>query len=211
MTAPTRKRTGRTTDTHAKIIAAAAEMLAEFGYSATSLDQVAERAGLTKGTIYYHFDSKEDLYWSVVFPTVELTVTNARAICEREQDPMVALHAIFAASTQRVRDPRQKYMYYQEMLPLRPDMREAIRSREREYEAIVASLIRRGQEQGTIVDGDPKVMSLIAIGTVARTARWYNADGGVPPEEFSTTLLRAILRGIARDEGSLPVALMVGR
>lgn len=95
-------------------------------------------------------------------------------------------------------------MYYQEMLPLRPDLREAIRVREREYEAIVASLIRSGQEQGRLVDGDPKVMALIAIGTVARTARWYDVMGEVPPDEFSRILLHAILRGMLRDGVSLP-------
>jgi AcrR family transcriptional regulator len=204
VTIPTPKRTSRTTDTRAKIVSAAAELLAEVGYTATSLDEVAERAGLTKGTIYYHFDSKEDLYWSVVFPEVEATIESAKGIAERESDPLRALHRIFHASTRRVRDPRQKYMYYQEMLPLRPDMREAIRAREREYEAIVTQLIRKGQERGELVRGNPKVMALIAIGTVARTARWYDARGEVPGEEFSRTLLRAILRGLLRDGAALP-------
>lgn len=49
------------TDTHERIIAAAAKLFYNEGVRAVSVDAVAERADVTKRTLYYHFDSKDEL------------------------------------------------------------------------------------------------------------------------------------------------------
>ena len=53
-----RKRGG---DTRARIQQVALELFAEQGYEATSLREIAERLGVTKAALYYHFKSKEDI------------------------------------------------------------------------------------------------------------------------------------------------------
>ncbi len=49
-------------DTKTKIIESAEKTFARYGYEGTTLDQVAENAGLTKGAVYWHFSSKSDLF-----------------------------------------------------------------------------------------------------------------------------------------------------
>lgn len=53
-------------DTRERILAAATELFARFGFTKTSLDEIARGAGLAKGTIYYYFPSKEDLFLSAI-------------------------------------------------------------------------------------------------------------------------------------------------
>ena len=53
-----------------EIVAAALEAFAEHGYAAARLDDVARRAGVTKGTIYLYFKNKEDLFQAVIRETV---------------------------------------------------------------------------------------------------------------------------------------------
>jgi AcrR family transcriptional regulator len=48
-------------DTRARIQQVALELFAEQGYEATSLREIAERLGVTKAALYYHFKSKEDI------------------------------------------------------------------------------------------------------------------------------------------------------
>jgi AcrR family transcriptional regulator len=50
----------------AQILDAAAEVFAERGYEATSIDEVAEAAGISKPVIYDHFDSKKDLHIALI-------------------------------------------------------------------------------------------------------------------------------------------------
>ncbi|HSZ39997.1 MAG TPA: TetR/AcrR family transcriptional regulator [Trebonia sp.] len=53
--------TARRGDTRARIQQVALELFAEQGYERTSLREVAERLGVTKAALYYHFKSKEDI------------------------------------------------------------------------------------------------------------------------------------------------------
>ncbi|MGA2165040.1 MAG: TetR/AcrR family transcriptional regulator [Solirubrobacteraceae bacterium] len=66
----------RTQTTVAGLLGAARDLFARDGYAATSLDEVVARAGLTKGAIYHHFASKQDLF---------------RAVYEQELQRMIAL------------------------------------------------------------------------------------------------------------------------
>jgi AcrR family transcriptional regulator len=50
----------------AELLAAALELFTERGYAATRLDDVAKRAGVSKGTVYLYFSSKEDLFKAVI-------------------------------------------------------------------------------------------------------------------------------------------------
>jgi len=52
---------GRRGDTRARIQQIALELFAEHGYERTSLREIAERLGVTKAALYYHFKSKEDI------------------------------------------------------------------------------------------------------------------------------------------------------
>jgi AcrR family transcriptional regulator len=53
-------------DTRARIQRVALELFAERGYDGTSLREIAERLGVTKAALYYHFKSKEDIVASLV-------------------------------------------------------------------------------------------------------------------------------------------------
>src|SRR6516165_5426796 len=55
---------GRRGDTRARIQQVALELFAEQGYERTSLREIAERLGVTKAALYYHFKSKEDIVHS---------------------------------------------------------------------------------------------------------------------------------------------------
>lgn len=57
--------------TRTALIEAAADLFAEQGFHATSLEEIAQAAGFTRGAIYKNFDSKEDLLISVLDWTIE--------------------------------------------------------------------------------------------------------------------------------------------
>jgi AcrR family transcriptional regulator len=58
-------------DTRAEIRAVAAELFAQQGFEQTSLREIAERLGITKAALYYHFPSKNELMASLVEPLIE--------------------------------------------------------------------------------------------------------------------------------------------
>jgi AcrR family transcriptional regulator len=64
----------------AEIIAAALELFGERGFEATKLADVARRAGVTKGTLYLYFDSKEALFKAVVRETIVPVIVQGEAL-----------------------------------------------------------------------------------------------------------------------------------
>jgi AcrR family transcriptional regulator len=56
---------GQRSDTREKIRSVALQLFAEHGYDKTSLREIAERLGVTKAALYYHFKSKEDIVASL--------------------------------------------------------------------------------------------------------------------------------------------------
>src|ERR1700678_1656229 len=56
----------RTEETQAKILNAAQEIFSENGFEKTQLEEVAARAGYTRGAIYAHYASKEDLFLALM-------------------------------------------------------------------------------------------------------------------------------------------------
>ena len=63
----------------AEIVAAALEVFGERGFAATKLADVARRAGVTKGTVYLYFDSKEALFKAVVRETIVPVIAQGEA------------------------------------------------------------------------------------------------------------------------------------
>jgi AcrR family transcriptional regulator len=74
----------------AEILAAALECFRERGFTATRLEDVAARAGVTKGTIYLYYPSKEDLFKAVVWGELTPNIERLEAIVE-QPGPTAAL------------------------------------------------------------------------------------------------------------------------
>jgi AcrR family transcriptional regulator len=68
-----------------EILEAAFEEFSRNGYAATTLEQVAERAGVTKGTIYVYFDNKEHLFISMVREFTKATLDTVIGMFERHE------------------------------------------------------------------------------------------------------------------------------
>src|SRR5580700_2430005 len=68
------------------LVAAATEVFAERGYEGASLEEIAERAGFTRGAIYKNFSGKEDLFFTVIERMNELVIDGFRAIAPTSAD-----------------------------------------------------------------------------------------------------------------------------
>jgi AcrR family transcriptional regulator len=65
-----------------EIISAALEVFADRGFAATKLEDVARRAGVTKGTIYLYFENKEALFKALIRQTIVPVIAQGEALAE---------------------------------------------------------------------------------------------------------------------------------
>jgi AcrR family transcriptional regulator len=85
----------RAEDRPREICAAALEVFAEKGFAAAKLDEIARRAGVSKGTLYLYFEDKEQLFRAVVRNTVVPNVENLRAALTQTDLPFADLIRLF--------------------------------------------------------------------------------------------------------------------
>ena len=81
----------------AEIVAAALQLFSDRGFAATRLDDVATVAGVSKGTVYLYFESKEQLFEAVVREAVAPNIARAEALVDGFEGPTPdLLRALFA-------------------------------------------------------------------------------------------------------------------
>ena len=101
-TASRRTQRERSESTIAVLLKAARRLFVEKGYADTTLDQVANAAGLTKGAVYHHFRAKRDLFCAVYEQEQQSLATISFAAYQRKRDPRrgfyEACRAFFEAS-----------------------------------------------------------------------------------------------------------------
>ena len=91
--------------TRRQLLATATELFATQGYEATSIDNVLEAAGVSRGALYHHFPGKEALFEAVLESVEEELAAEVVIAAGAAEEPRLALQAGCLAWLQRLRDP----------------------------------------------------------------------------------------------------------
>jgi AcrR family transcriptional regulator len=92
-------RQARSDATRRKIINAAVELFNEVGYAATGLGDIVERTKMTKGALYYHFDSKEAIAAAIIEEGSAIVQTAFDKICESSAPALEnTIHGMFVVA-----------------------------------------------------------------------------------------------------------------
>ena len=95
----------RSETTRQKILDAAIDLFSEVGYAAAGLGEIIERAGMTKGALYHHFDSKEALATAIIEQGTNLTRDAFRHVCESSSPALEnMIHGVFIVADLLVSD-----------------------------------------------------------------------------------------------------------
>src|ERR1700712_4957234 len=107
-----------------QILDAAFAVFAERGLAQARLEDIAKRAGLSKGTIYLYFPNKEELFREVVRSTVIAFIERGEAALESQREPRKALAAWMEGYWEYLRSPTWPAMHRMVMSELRsfPDL-----------------------------------------------------------------------------------------
>ncbi|HET8601459.1 MAG TPA: TetR/AcrR family transcriptional regulator [Segeticoccus sp.] len=104
---PTRRRVA----TRERLFAAAQEVFAERGFHGTSVEEICERAGFTRGAFYSNFGSKEDLVLDLAEQHMQQLIGRARALAGRaELSAEQVLGGVLDVWSQRPREEAQWYL-----------------------------------------------------------------------------------------------------
>lgn len=189
----------------AEILAAAVQEFVEKGYSATRLDDVARRAGVTKGTMYLYFENKEALFKEMVRHHIAPEIERGEQIALHPPDDTRELvRRLFQHWRERLIEPPTVggigKLVLAEAVNF-PDVtayfyREVI-DRNR---AILAAAIQRGIERGEFRKVDVPLTASLGLFPVMMLAQWRHSLLRVVPEALDVpAFLEAHVTQFLRD------------
>lgn len=154
----------KTPETIARIIAAGRKIFAERGLGATTIEELANEAQLSKPIIYYYFEGKEDVHTKVIMQIVEESHSIIFDIDFEKMVPLEGIRKVFEVSFDWNRGSSGKFAI-DEMLLEGKFIKEgdAVQQCGTKVTAILARLIERGQADGSIItDADPLAVHIQA-------------------------------------------------
>lgn len=187
--------------TRQRILDAAALSFRRHGYASVTLKEIAARAGLQAGSLYYHFDTKEELVEAILSAGVEGAFAATREAVEAlgpGAEPLARLRAAIAAHLRVVLSEGAYASANLRILGQLPDaIRERHLKRQRVYGAFWQSLFRDAADAGNIRPGlDLSVVRMLTLGALNWSVEWYR-KGRRSPSEIAAHAATLVLDGIS--------------
>lgn len=153
-----------------QLLDAAAVLFSTQGFGPTRVADICDAAGVAKGLFYWYFDSKEALIADVV-RTMRQQLRRAQAAAmDPTADGATQLRQGSEASVLFMAR-HQAWFALLDMEGADPALASAVDEGAAVYVADVERLIRRGQTDGSVIDGDPTLLAMGTVGTVGVFAR----------------------------------------
>jgi AcrR family transcriptional regulator len=196
----TRSARAEGTDARAALLASAAEVFAERGFRGASVDEIAERAGYSKGALYWHFETKHELFFalmeqSVDAPAHEMIELLRSAPVEQDMAPEASRRV--AELVKRRRDMVLLDQEYWAQAARDPELRARYAAhRERVRSALGRALEIRLGRLGTPIPGIAyERMATILMGLTAGLMRERMVDADAVPDELLGQAIILLYRG----------------
>jgi AcrR family transcriptional regulator len=194
-------------DSRQDILRTAARLFQQRGYDATSMNDVAAALKLSKGGLYHHFQSKDEILFEIMNHAMEITQERVLDPVRRIADAEERLRALIRLHIEVVLSPRDREItvMLHENHPLPPALRKRINARKKDYvhflENLMAEVQRDFQKKlppapsgrGRV---SPRAAAFALLGMINWIYQWYKPEGNLQAQNLIPQFTELILGGI---------------
>ncbi|AQQ51968.1 TetR/AcrR family transcriptional regulator [Planococcus lenghuensis] len=170
----------------------------EKGFVETSVQDIVEALGVTKGTFYYYFTSKEQLLMEIHLGYIDRLLARQQVIVEsgdsaREKiSGMIRLLIMDIASY----GPSAR-VFFREVRHLGQENAAEIREKRERFRLTIEQVLERGKGAGEFrEDMEPGITAFAVLGITNWSYQWYNPAGEISPDHLAAIYTTLILQGI---------------
>jgi AcrR family transcriptional regulator len=206
-------------DSRQEILRTAARLFQQRGYDATSMNDVAAALKLSKGGLYHHFQSKDEILFEIMNHAMDITEERVLGPVRGIANPEERLRALIRLHIEVVLSPRDREItvMLHENHPLPPGLRKRINTRKKEYVHFLENLIAevqkeaqkevqreipkevpkdalRGRSETTHVS--PRAAAFALLGMINWIYQWYKPEGTLQTQNLVPQFTELIFGGI---------------
>jgi AcrR family transcriptional regulator len=178
------------------ILHQAAVMFADRGFHETTIGQIAEALEVTKPTIYYYVESKED----ILFQITQAALTDLdRALADKTVDAMSAidrLQKFFEIYGRIILSDFGICLALVSDRSLGSESRKKLRLLKKEFEMRVRRIVDDGIADGSIVTDNPRMLTAAIFGAFNWAPQWFSPRGSNDPAEITEAFIRIFRKAI---------------
>jgi AcrR family transcriptional regulator len=196
-------------DSRQEILRTAARLFQQRGYDATSMNDVAAALKLSKGGLYHHFQSKDEILFEIMNHAMEITQERVVDPVRGFAAPEERLRALIRLHIEVVLSPRDREItvMLHENHPLPPALRKRINSRKKDYihflENLIAEVQKKVQEEvqekgrpQTKIKVSPRAAAFALLGMINWIYQWYKPEGELQAQNLIPQFTDLIFGGI---------------
>ncbi|AQQ54066.1 TetR/AcrR family transcriptional regulator [Planococcus lenghuensis] len=178
------------------------DLFVEKGYSATSIKDIVDTLGVTKGSFYYHFTSKEELLMDIHLQYIDELLSRQKRIVETEKtsrDKLVKIVELVIRDIEK-QGPIGR-VYYREIRHLTPENAAIIRQKRGEFRDNIEQVMAEGIENGEFrKELQPKMITFAILGITNWSYQWFNPQGELSVGELADMYTDFILNGVLAEK-----------
>ncbi len=181
-----------------EILRTAARLFQQQGYDATSMNDVAAALKLSKGGLYHHFQSKDEILFDIMSHAMDITEERVINAARRVEGTEERLRMLIRLHIEVVISPedREITVMLHENHPLPPALRRKINARKKDYvhfvENLIADVQRRRNSTSQVT---PRAAAFALVGMINWIYQWYKPDGPLTGDEIKRQYTDIFFRG----------------
>jgi AcrR family transcriptional regulator len=186
-------------DSRQEILRTAARLFQQRGYDATSMNDVAAALQLSKGGLYHHFQSKDEILFEIMNHAMEITQERVLNPVRGIADPEERLRALIRLHIEVVLSPRDREItvMLHENHPLPPALRKRINSRKKDYIHFLENLMEEVQHsRGAKRKVGPHAAAFALLGMINWIYQWHKPEGELQVQNLVPQFTDLIFGGI---------------
>lgn len=177
------------------ILKAATTILTEKGYQGTTVDEIAATLLMTKGSVYYYFENKQDLLYQCFVLLLNESISNINKVNDETLPYKEKLHRAMVVHITYVLGEKEEFDLLNKNDSFFTDEQlDHIRALRNEYEQLFDQMIAGGIEEKIFLKLDVKIARNLILGAMNWMIEWHSQDGEKELNEFAEMIATYLLR-----------------
>jgi AcrR family transcriptional regulator len=180
------------------VLRAAIEVFHHYGYDATSMDNVAERLGISRSALYHHVPSKGELL-RLALEQALVALEDIALQSEAKHDPAAARLRFVVQQMVAVLADQLPTVTLLWRLRGNSEIERAALSRRRAFERDIVELVSTARDEGSIrEDIEPAVAARMLLGMVTSATDWYGPKSLLTSRQLADEILSLVFCGLTK-------------
>ncbi|NIK15968.1 AcrR family transcriptional regulator [Saccharococcus thermophilus] len=184
-----------------KIMVASIALFEQKGFSETSIQDIVDMLGVTKGTFYYYFKSKEELLMDIHLRYIEGLLEKQKNIMDDSTKTVKekVFEIVYMLIHSIEKQGRQARIFFREMKHLNEEHLKKIVEKRDLFRYNLQSLIEEGMRNGELRDDfPPSIATLTVLGAANWSYQWFRPDRELSDFEVAKQMVAILLEGMAK-------------